>query len=177
MAADDAMDLLVARINEVQQGLYAFILTLVPNTEDARDVLAETNLALWKKRAEYDPRREFWPWACQFARVQVMAFQKRRQRDRLVFGEALLEKLAGESQPQAALAGPMELALEECLGLLSVKQRELLGQRYQQERSIAEIAEQSRRTAGAVSDALYRVRLALAACIKGKLANDEARRG
>lgn len=177
MISDDAMDLLVARINEVQQGLYAFILTLVPNTEDARDVLAETNMALWKKRDEYDPRREFWPWACQFARMQVMAFQKRRQRDRLVFGEALLEKLAGESQSQAALAGPMELALEECMSLLSDQQRALLGLRYQQECSVAEIADQSRRSAGAVSDALYRIRLSLAACIKGKMADEEARRG
>ena len=44
----------VAQVNAAQQGLYAYILSLVPNPHDARDVLAETNMALWQKRDDGD---------------------------------------------------------------------------------------------------------------------------
>ena len=98
----DATEVFVTRVNAAQQGLYAYILTMVPHAEDARDVLSETNLALWRKREQYESGRDFWPWACRFAQLQVMAYRKRRQRDRLVFKEELLVTLAEESEATEA---------------------------------------------------------------------------
>jgi RNA polymerase sigma-70 factor, ECF subfamily len=57
----------VTRMTAAQPALFAFILSLAPNVNDARDVLSETNLALWKKREEFDPTMDYWPWACRFA--------------------------------------------------------------------------------------------------------------
>ena len=97
----------VAQVNAAQQGLYALILSLVPNAHDARDVLAETNMALWKKRSDYDVEQEFWPWACRFARFQVLAFRKRQQRDRVVFSEDVINLLADDAQQLAAASDDM----------------------------------------------------------------------
>jgi len=36
---------------------------MVRNAADADDVLQETNLVLWRKTADFDPAREFMPWA------------------------------------------------------------------------------------------------------------------
>jgi DNA-directed RNA polymerase specialized sigma24 family protein len=44
-----------------QPALFAFILSLVPDANDAREVLSETNLALWKKREEFDSAMDYWP--------------------------------------------------------------------------------------------------------------------
>lgn len=49
----------LAYVTGCQSALYAFICSLLGNSESARDVLQETNLVLWKKAAEFDPLREF----------------------------------------------------------------------------------------------------------------------
>ena len=53
--------------------------------ELAKDVLQETNRLLWRRAPDYDPRREFLPWAFAHAFNQVRAARKRLRRERLVF--------------------------------------------------------------------------------------------
>ena len=85
-----------------QSALYAFITTLLGGAEGARDVLQETNLTLWKKAAEYDPRQPFLRWAYTFARFQAMAWRQKRARSRLVLDEALMEQVAEEVTERSA---------------------------------------------------------------------------
>ena len=46
----------VQRITECQRRLYAYILTLLPGTQQADDVLQETNLVLWAKGTLLTPQ-------------------------------------------------------------------------------------------------------------------------
>lgn len=165
----DPLQDFVTRLTASQQSLYAFIFSLVPNTADAHDVLAETNRALWKKRAEYDPTRDFWPWACRFGRFQALAFLKRQQRDRLVFGDDVIQLLAAESQTVNANGDRALDALESCLGELDPSREELLRKRYAQGHSVKRLAEDMERSAGAMADLLYRIRLQLANCMERRL--------
>ena len=50
-----------------EHDLFRYVLTLLPNWNDAQDVMQETAAALWQKFDQYDPGRPFLPWACQFA--------------------------------------------------------------------------------------------------------------
>ena len=50
-----------------QKDVFAYILTLVPDRDNAADVYQQTCLALLEKQAEYDRQRAFFPWACGFA--------------------------------------------------------------------------------------------------------------
>ncbi len=59
-----------------QKDVFAYILTLTPDRNDATDVYQQTCLALLEKQAEYDPRREFFPWACGFALNEVRRFRR-----------------------------------------------------------------------------------------------------
>ncbi len=163
----------VTRLTASQQSLYAFIFSLVPNTNDARDILAETNLALWKKRDEYDPTQDFWPWACRFGKLQVLAFRKRQQRDRLVFQEDVIQLLAAEAEAVDANGDRALDALESCLGEIDARRQELLRKRYADGYSVTRLAEEMNRSVGAMADLLYRVRLKLASCIERKLAATE----
>ena len=74
------------RFNEVflrhQGGVFAYVLTLVPDRNDAEDVYQQTCLALLEKQAEYDPQREFFPWACGFAFNEVRRFRRAHGRER-----------------------------------------------------------------------------------------------
>jgi RNA polymerase sigma-70 factor, ECF subfamily len=167
MSQSDPVDLFVERITSAQQGLFAFILTLVPNIADANDVLQETNLVLCRKRAEYRATEDFWPWAKTIARYQVLAHLKRQHRSRLRFGESLLSELAQETVVQD-LESEL-LVMDRCIQELAPSNREMLQLRYISELSIADIASRLGRSVGAVYDALYRTRGQLADCIQRKL--------
>ncbi len=166
----DSLEASVDRITSVQQGLFAYILTLVPNVADAKDVLQETNLVLWRKREEFRDDAAYWPWARAIAHYQVLAHVKRRSRDRLRFGEALLARLAEEAVAHEAQPPDVEqAALDRCIEELPPAKRELVELRYSSGLAIAEIAERTGQSPGAVSDALYRIRGQLAECVQDKL--------
>ena len=77
-----------------QSQLYAYICSLTGNSIAAQNVLQEANLVLWDKAAEFDPSRPFLPWAYTFAYMQVLAWRKKRRRDRLVFDEDLMSRIS-----------------------------------------------------------------------------------
>lgn len=174
MTEQNTTEVFVSRMNLAQQPLFAFIRTLVPHADDARDVLSETNLALWRKQAEYSAEHDFWPWACRFARTQVMAYRERRRRDRHVFSEGLIEVLASESERSTAQFETKFDFMEQCVELLTARQRELLELRYSESLSVQEIAVRGRKSTGSISDALYRIRITLGNCIRGKMSAAQA---
>lgn len=160
----------VQLLTGLQSRLYAYLCTLLVRAEDARDVLQETNVVLWKKSADYDPTRPFEPWAFRFAHWQALAWRKRQSRDRLVFDDTTFESLAGEV-PQVGTAEDELRALEDCLGKLPEKQRQLIKRRYSGGESVNAIADAESKPANAVAALLYRTRKLLADCIDTSLAN------
>ena len=50
-----------------EKQIYRYILSLMPHSQDAQDVLQETAIALYNKIEDYDPTRPFAPWAFRFA--------------------------------------------------------------------------------------------------------------
>jgi DNA-directed RNA polymerase specialized sigma24 family protein len=52
---------------EAERDIHRYICAILPNPQDARDVLQETALALWEEFDQYDVTRPFVPWAVRFA--------------------------------------------------------------------------------------------------------------
>lgn len=48
---------------ENQGRLYGYIATLLPNRDDAEEVLQRTSMVLWQKWENYETDRGFLPWA------------------------------------------------------------------------------------------------------------------
>ena len=57
----------VSDLTNSQARLFAYILSLLRNSEEARDVLQETNLVLWKKLEEYSEIVSFEAWSTKVA--------------------------------------------------------------------------------------------------------------
>jgi RNA polymerase sigma-70 factor (ECF subfamily) len=153
----------------MQSALYAFICSLLGSAEFANDVLQETNLVLWTKADEYDQNRAFSPWAYRIAYLQVLAFRKRRQRDRLVFDDGLLGMLAEDIPKTTEGTNDRLSALDECISKLTHANRELIKDRYARGKSLSDIGEKLSRKSNAVGIALFRVRKALAQCVEKSL--------
>jgi len=84
----------VRLMTEHQGRLFAYIFSLLGNTDAANDVLQEVNVVLWRDSREFRPGSNFKAWAFRVAHFQVMAWRQRQIRDRLVFEDDLLEALA-----------------------------------------------------------------------------------
>jgi RNA polymerase sigma-70 factor (ECF subfamily) len=155
-----------------QSRLYAYICSLIGEAAGARDVLQETNLALWDMAHDYDPARPFLPWAYRIAYLQVLAYRKRCARSRLAFDEQLVSELAVES---LRLDDDHDLRLEalgHCMDKLPGPRREILDRRYRDGESVDQIAEGLHKPPNVVAATLYRIRKALLECIESRLATE-----
>jgi RNA polymerase sigma-70 factor (ECF subfamily) len=157
-----------------QDRLYAYIWALLGDPLAAEDILQETNLAATQRLEEASDIADFTGWLFGVARHQVQSYRRRQGRERLRFGDDLLELLAEELPAATNDLSARQLALRGCLASLPSQQRDLILRRYGPGESVQRLAAELKRTVGVVSQSLYRIRLALLHCIQGKLAAEVA---
>ena len=92
--SDDFIQLLTSH----QTQLRGVILAGLGNYVDCQDVLQKTNLAIWKKAAEFDDSKSFLAWAIGIARFEILAFMRDRQRDRHVFDPEVADLLVAQAE-------------------------------------------------------------------------------
>jgi RNA polymerase sigma-70 factor (ECF subfamily) len=168
----DGMAEFCAELTRHQPRLRGLVRCLLFDRADVEDVLQDANVTLLRKAADYRLGTDFWAWASQVARYQVLTHCKRLRRDKLVFSDALLATLAEEAGSRATEFDSRREALDACLAKLPPPQRQLLELRYAPKASIEEIAKSLERTAGSIRQALFRIREALHACIERRLAGE-----
>jgi RNA polymerase sigma-70 factor (ECF subfamily) len=158
-----------------QRRLYAYILTLVPDPNDASDVLQQTNMALWRDSERYQAGTNFIAWAFRIAYFKVLEYREKKQRDRRRFSDALLEDLAQESEAYSAENEDGRLAaMRDCLKALPARHQELVQRRYSRGESVQSLAASSGQAANTLANSLYRIRRALWNCIQRHLAVEES---
>ncbi len=156
-----------------QTVLYAAILVLLPDRARAADVLQKTNVTLWQKRDEFVPGSSFLAWARRIARYHVLNERRKLGREVVVFDQALFQELVARHAARDELVGSPKsqlAALRACLDELGEPQRTLIERRYAPRGSVKELAVETGKTVGAVSQTLYRLRELLRNCIELRLA-------
>jgi RNA polymerase sigma-70 factor (ECF subfamily) len=154
------------------RSLLRYIMTFLPRRDDAEEVLQRTAMVLWEKFAEYDPSREFLPWAQRFAYFEVLNFRKQVARDRLVFREEVIAALAETRESQSGRLEAQRRALRVCLEQLSGDDRTLLKRKYSDSESIAQLADERGKTAKALYRRLDRLREMIARCAEQRLLSE-----
>ncbi len=172
MKESPASEQCIRLMTEHQSRLFGYLVTLLGNVHDARDVLQETNLVVWRKFEDYEAGTDFGAWARKCAYFQALAYLRDRKRDQHLFDEELLAQIAEEPEP---VAGPEErqLALRDCLAQLPDEQRQLISQRYTLGDAIRNLADQAGRSESAIKMKLMRIRQVLLKCVETKLAEQE----
>lgn len=172
MAFDESRQLFVRLLTQHERLVYAYILRLVPNWNDADEILQETNVRLWEEFDRFEPGTNFGAWAVRVAHYQVLTWRKKRDRTRLVFDDAALACLAASPTIDDSGEDERRAALASCLQLLPEKSRDLLARCYGGDTTIRDVAAGLRRSTEAVYKSLQRARLALHACIERRLAGE-----
>ena len=155
-----------------QRPVYLYALSLLFNAADADEVLQETNLILWRKFDQYEPDTDFTRWAYAIAHYEVLKVREKRARDKRLFSDEFIAKLAAESQKSLEVLESRRQALAHCLGKLREADRQLLLRRYERGVTTRLVAEESGRSVRGTRKTLHRIRAALSACVRRTLARD-----
>jgi RNA polymerase sigma-70 factor, ECF subfamily len=149
-----------------------YILTLLPSRTDADDVLQEASLVMWDKFDERQPPDDFAAWGCRIAYYKVLDFRKKHQRSRVLFSQAMLERVAETAVEQAATLQLEDrgAALASCIEKLGTRDRDLLTHRFADGATTQSTADQVGRSVDAVYKALAKIRQSLFDCVTRALA-------
>ncbi len=158
-------DTFVRLFSREARRVYAFVLTLVLNHDDADEVFQNTSVVLWNKFASYTSGTNFFSWACRVAYLEVLNYRRSRRRLQGLSDEAL-EALAEEAQSLAEQHDVLSAALVECLEKLRPSDREMVDLRYYHRRTPKEIAQVHSRSVYSVYRSLSRIHNALHECIQ-----------
>jgi len=154
--------------------LFAYLFSLLPHRPDAEDVFQRTSLVLWQKFDQWEPGSDFLSWACSVAFYEARNFIRIASRDRLRFGEAVLESLAKDRAATLRRRDERVAALQQCLRKLDRDERELLQRAYVDEESIRELARRDGQAAQTLYNRLNLLRKRLLMCVDLRVGGEPA---
>ncbi len=160
------------RIVRNQRRIFAYIVTLLADRDDAEDVFQSTCLILWKKWEEFDRRRDFFSWACGVAHNEVRNLLRRKRPDRLRLSEDVMARVAETRLKADKFLEMRSLYLALCLEKLAEGQRRLVELCYLGDRSIKAIAEEMDISPAALTMRLQRIRKLLFECMDAAVKGD-----
>jgi RNA polymerase sigma-70 factor (ECF subfamily) len=166
-------DPIVAReLLRAREGLFAFILTLVRDFNEAEELFQEISLRILERAGDFQPGSNFGAWAREFARRTLM--ETRRARARLLLTDKAIEAVASACGEIDDSVMARKQALNHCLDKLEGTSRQLVEMRYGRGLSMDELARETDRKAGTVQVALSRIRSRLAECVRSRLTGEVA---
>src|SRR3954471_19828293 len=96
MPPQDLAEHFVFLLARHERQLGAYVMTMVPHPQDADDILQEAKVVMWRNFEKFELGTNFGAWARKVAFHQVLAYRKRKHRDRLDFSEDFLRVVADE---------------------------------------------------------------------------------
>ncbi|MES2596196.1 MAG: sigma-70 family RNA polymerase sigma factor [Verrucomicrobiota bacterium] len=157
-------------IAEHQAALHTFVRSMLPTREEASEVLQDVMVVLWQK---FESAQDFKKWAFGVARLEVLKFLQTRRRDRHIFDDELVNRLADEAMTLEQRHLTQREALEGCLQKLPSTQRELVLTAYTKGNRMDDLAAQRGQTPMALYKLLHRIRQALLECVQRSIVQEE----
>lgn len=157
---------LATQWTSAQRTVAAFVRSLVTDFHASEDVLQRVAVALVRKYDHYDRRRPFIAWALGMAKIEVLMYLRQAATDRLVFDDALVERIADSYEHIADDPSPVPQFVNECVEELDGRSRQAIDLRYGKDLPTAQIALEMQLSDGAVRMMLSRSRSLLRKCLE-----------
>jgi RNA polymerase sigma-70 factor (ECF subfamily) len=151
-----------------------YVAVLVPNLDDAQEVIQETAAVLWEKFNQYDSTLPFTPWACRFAlNISKQWLARKRRWASILQDDFATQLIRRRDTIEVEIDGRLR-HLENCVGKLPTAQRLLVDGYYTRRAGVDRLAAESGRSVDAVYKALQRIRHVLQACIEQAVREEAA---
>jgi RNA polymerase sigma-70 factor, ECF subfamily len=154
---------------EHEAALHVCVRAMLPNRAEAAEVLQDVIVVLWSK---FDQAQDFKKWAFGVARLEVLKFLQSKKRDRHIFDEELVNRLADRASLAADLVMLRREALEGCLEKLQEPQRELVLSAYTKGVRMDDLAARRGQTPMSLYKVLHRLRIVLMECVERSIAKE-----
>ena len=151
--------------------LMAFIRAMVRNNALADDVFQETFLVAWRRFDDFDRDRPFGPWLRGIAHRTALGLMRKTRKEFAVdtaIVDVLESHAAGYERVSMSEESSAAEMLNDCVGRLPPRYREVIEVLYRGGRSISEVAEATDAGAEAVKKRLQRARRMIADCLRTK---------
>ena len=153
--------------------IYAFILGMVPNYQDAEDLLQETILVMWSKFDQFQQGTSFASWGATVAKYQILNARRKKTIQSLQFNPHVQQLIMEKSESFTDQVDVRMQALRDCIGKLNHRDYELVQMRYEKERDVKEIAVDLDRSMQGIYKRLTRIHNTLLHCVRRTLAREE----
>ena len=173
MEPNDSHERFTRLLLESEPVMLRSILVSVPHRADAREILQETAVALWRQFDTYDTARPFLNWAMGFARIETRRFLAKETR-RAQLTERAMEVLQQEMEQGRGFETAIETHLATCLGKLNEKARRMVQGYYHEGHSPETLSQREDRSVDAIYKTIQRARRELQVCIERQLAKELA---
>jgi RNA polymerase sigma-70 factor (ECF subfamily) len=164
----------LALLSKHELALATCVHSIVPNWQDAEEVLQATRVTLWRQFDEFETGSNFLAWSRSIARNLARAHARAKARRRQVFGEEVTNLLMSQLAERPEEDDRRWRAYVDCAGQLRSESRELLRRCYLQGQKIAEIALDLGRSLAGTYKALSRLRRDLMHCVERRLREEQS---
>lgn len=155
---------------EHEAALHTFVRSMLRTREEASEVLQDVIVILWQRFAS---AQDFKKWAFGVARLEVLKFLQTRARDRHVFDDDLVNRLADDAIALEPRHLTQREALDACLQKLPAAQREMVLAAYTKDTRMDDLATRRGQTPMSLYKLLHRIRQVLLECVRRTLAQEE----
>ena len=168
LKTEEFVELLTAN----QRKIFAYILGLVVNVNDADDILQETVKIMWNKFSQFESGTNFLAWATTIAYYRVLEFRRQKSRSKIIFDDQLFDTLQGQALSHAQDSDDYLLHLKHCLNKLKDNDQSIIKMRYTNGYTLQQIASQLGRSFQSVHRSIARIQSMLRNCINRQLATE-----
>jgi RNA polymerase sigma-70 factor (ECF subfamily) len=149
--------------------LSAFVHTLVPDWEDAEEIVQDALTIAWRKFDEFDPATDFFRWVARVAQFEVLNYRRKMKRQALMLDAEVINALAVAAAEASADFNQRREALGDCLRKLPDRERLIVRLRYRENGTVHTVAEAIGRSTNHVHRILRRIRERLLRCVQARL--------
>jgi RNA polymerase sigma-70 factor, ECF subfamily len=157
---------LAAHWTAAQHTVASFIRSMVTDFHQSEEVLQRVAVTLVRKYDQYDRGRPFVAWALGMAKLEALMFLREGKTNRLVFDDALLDRIAEGHERASRERVPFPQFLGECIDQLDGRSRQAIQLRYDGDLKTAQIANAMQISDGAARMLLSRARGLLRKCLE-----------
>ena len=156
-----------------QNQIFGYILMLVPDSNDADDIMQDTAAILWKKFDQFEVGTNFLAWAITIARYRILQYRCHKRKSMMHFNDGIWGRLEEVASKSVHERDDRLSAVKRCTEKLSVKDQKLIEFRYYHNFTTKKVAERTGRSRSGVYRNLARIHSLLHECVRNTLASWE----
>jgi RNA polymerase sigma-70 factor (ECF subfamily) len=170
---DQKVKMFLSLLMTNQRRINSYILSVVPNFNDADDIMQETISVMWRKFDGFQIGTDFAGWGLKVAHYCILDYRKKKSKDRLVFSDRIFQQINEIANETPDDTDDRIRHLRNCIEKLQSADQRLLKARYELNCNANGLAVQLDRSVQYVYKHLARIHHALNLCLKRAFREEE----